>query len=467
MHFSTRLAKIIFITTALVLLFISTMLYIQIKDLTEANNAVNHTNEVKLYLEQVLSYSKDAETAQRGYLLTKDSLFLQPYLGAFERTNLAISRLSDLTRNNKRQQENVMKLDSLIKTRFASFDRAIDSFYTQGSDKARKQLLLKEKALLDSVRKQTNRMESIEIRELHERIKERDKHAFLAPLVTVLLIFIALAVLSLAYYRITLDLNRSKVFLDQLQKLNEELLEKNRQLQLSNEELDSFNYISSHDLQEPVRKIRTFISIIEDEDFNMLSEKSKYNFQRIQQASARIQELLHDLISYSHINKPGKEFTDVDLNTIMEKAKAKFKDVIDETQALIIQNPLPVVRGIPYQLEQLFEQLISNSLKYKKENLPAEIKIQSRLLSKEELKNEGAFSSDAYHQIIFRDNGIGFDQMYENKVFELFSRLHNDDISGTGIGLTICKKVVQNHNGMIKVKSKIDEGTEFFIYLPA
>jgi signal transduction histidine kinase len=466
MRFSTRLAKIIFITTALVLLFISTMLYVQIKDLTEANNAVNHTNEVKLYLEQVLSYSKDAETAQRGYLLTRDSLFLQPYLGAFEKTNLAISHLTDLTHGNKQQQENVGVLDSLIRIRFASFDRAIDSFYTQGSDKARKQLLLKEKALLDSVRKQTNRMESIEIRELHERIRERDKHAFLAPLATILLIFIALAVLSLAYYRITLDLNRSKIFLDQLQKLNAELLEKNRQLQLSNEELDSFNYISSHDLQEPVRKIRTFISIIEDEDFNKLSEKTKHNFQRIQQASTRIQELLHDLITYSHINKPDKEFTDVDLNAIVEKAKLKFKQTIEETQTLITHPQLPVIRGIPYQLEQLFEQLISNSLKYKKQNVPVKIKIESRLLSKEELKNQGPFTSATYHEIIFRDNGVGFDQTYENKIFELFSRLHNDD-NGTGIGLTICKKVVQNHTGFIQVKSKIDKGTAFYIYLPA
>jgi light-regulated signal transduction histidine kinase (bacteriophytochrome) len=309
-------------------------------------------------------------------------------------------------------------------------------------------------------------MESIEIRELHERIRERDKHAFLAPLATILLIFIALAVLSLAYYRITLDLNRSKIFLDQLQKLNAELLEKNRQLQLSNEELDSFNYISSHDLQEPVRKIRTFISIIEDEDFNKLSEKTKHNFQRIQQASTRIQELLHDLITYSHINKPDKEFTDIDLNAIVEKAKLKFKQTIEETQTLITHPQLPVIRGIPYQLEQLFEQLISNSLKYKKQNVPVEIKIESRLLSKEELKNQGPFTSATYHEIIFRDNGVGFDQTYENKIFELFSRLHNDD-NGTGIGLTICKKVVQNHNGFIQVKSKINEGTAFYIYLPA
>jgi signal transduction histidine kinase len=150
----------------------------------------------------------------------------------------------------------------------------------------------------------------------------------------------------------------------------------------------------------------------------------------------------------------------------VEKAKLKFKQTIEETQTLITHPQLPVIRGIPYQLEQLFEQLISNSLKYKKQNVPVKIKIESRLLSKEELKNQGPFTSATYHEIIFRDNGVGFDQTYENKIFELFSRLHNDD-NGTGIGLTICKKVVQNHTGFIQVKSKIDKGTAFYIYLPA
>src|SRR5215210_3681379 len=137
MRFSTRIAKIIFIVTALLLLVISTMLYIQVKDLIEANAMVNHTNEVKLRLAEVLSYSKDAETIQRGYLLTKDSLFLQPYADAFEKTHRSLNELDKIIDDNKEQKENLKKLDSLIKIRFASFSNAIDSFYKQGSEASR------------------------------------------------------------------------------------------------------------------------------------------------------------------------------------------------------------------------------------------------------------------------------------------------------------------------------------------
>lgn len=464
MPFSTKLAKIIFIVTALLLLIISTILYVQINDLVDANEMVNHTNEVKFRLEQILSYSKDAETAQRGYLLTKDSLFLQPYFGAFEKTNISLGELRDLTRENKQQSENVNKLDSLVKIRFASFSKAIDSFYIQGSENARKQILLKEKSLLDSVRRQTNKMENIEIRLKGERERIQNKHAFLAPVVAVLLFCLSLAVLLAAYYRILLDLNQSKNFASQMKILNEDLLEKNRQLEITNQELDSFNYITSHDLQEPVRKIRTFISMIEETDNDRLTEKSKHNFQRMEAAAIRIQKLLNDLLTYSQLKNEGS-FRAVDLNKIMEDVKNKFSKKINETQATFNYQHMPTINGSAFQLQQLFEQLTSNSFKYKKETEAPKIKIECILVSKESIPG-GTIHGEAY-KISFIDNGIGFDQENENKVFELFSRLHSKDYTGTGIGLTICRKIIQNHNGVIKVKSMNGEGTRFDIFLPA
>ena len=467
MRFSTRIAKIIFIATALLLLVISAMLYIQVKDLIEANSTVNHTNEVKLRLAEVLSYSKDAETIQRGYLLTKDSLFLLPYADAFERTNRSLKRLDNLINDNPQQEENVKKLDSLIRIRFASFSNAIDSFYKQGSEISRKQILLKEKSLLDSIRRQTNKMENIETRHIDKIATIQRKHAFLAPLATVMLIFLSLTVLLAAYYRITLDLKRSESYIEQMKNLNRELLEKNRQLEIINEELDSFNYISSHDLQEPVRKIRTFISMIEETDYDKLSEKNKYNFGRMQVSAMRIQELLHDLLTYSQLNKNMGDFTDVDLNKVLETAKEQLAGNISETHATISYGPLPTIKGNCFQLEQLFEQLLSNSLKYKQVNIDPDIKIEHTIMPGENIAGNGVLTANNYYKISFIDNGIGFDQEHEHKVFELFSQLHSKEYPGTGIGLTICKRIVQNHNGVIKVKSKINQGTVFDIYLPA
>jgi len=285
----------IFVVTMVVLLVIASMLYLQVNDLVQANKMVNHTNEVQLKLTELLTYAKDVESTQRGYLLTKDSLFLQNYPSAFEGANNRINNLRELTKYNKKQEENLRKLDSLVQIRFNSFYTTIKSFSSDTSIKNKRQILLKEKSLMDSIRRQANAMSNIETREMGDRLSSQRKHAFRAPIVTVVLIFVTIGVLLLAYYRIILDLRRSENFLQQLQNLNKELIEKNRQLQQTNEELDSFNYISSHDLQEPVRKIRTFISMIDETDSHNISEKTRHIFQRIELSAIRIQELLHDL----------------------------------------------------------------------------------------------------------------------------------------------------------------------------
>ena len=465
-RFSSRIAKMIFIVTAFLLLVISTVLYIQVNDLVEANDLVSHTNEVKLWLAEALSAAKDSETAQSGFLLTKDSLFLQPSANALEKANKSVIALRALFKGNQEQQKNLEKLDTLIQIKFESFDNTIDSYFAENVEVERRKILLSAKGLMDSIRKQTNRMESIEVRNINDGESSQTRHGFLAPLATVLLVFFSLAVLLLAYYRIALDLKRSESFIAQMKNLNAELLEKNRQLEITNEELDSFNYISSHDLQEPVRKIRTFISMIEETDYDKLSEKNKHNFQRIQVAAIRLQELLNDLLVYSQLNKKPEEFADVNLNKIIEEVKEKLSNKINETDAIITFQPLPTIKGIHSQLQQLFEHLINNSLKYKQPAIVPKIKIEYVLISKETIP-DGKLPGNAYHKISLIDNGIGFNQEHEQKVFELFSQLHSHEYDGTGIGLTICKKIVQNHNGHIKVNSKINEGTAFNIYLPA
>lgn len=468
MRFSTRIAKMIFIVTMIILLVISTMLYLQVSDLVDANKIVNHTNEVQVKLAEVLTYAKDAETAQRGYLLTKDSLFLQPYPTAFINANNRINRLRELTKDNKEQKANLKKLDSLMQVRFDLVITTIKTFSSDTNKVDKRQTLLREKSLMDSIRRHANKMALIEERQMGAKIHAQNRHALLAPVVTVVLIFITLGVLGLAYYRIILDLRRSENFLLQLQTLNKELIDKNRQLQQTNEELDSFNYISSHDLQEPVRKIRTFISMIDETGSNSISEKTRHIFQRMELSAIRIQELLNDLLNYSQISKQGQIFSEVNLNSIFEKVKIKLEEKIQKTNAQINHNALPSLTGNNFQLEQLFEQLLSNSLKYKKQSTRPEIALECEMVHKSQLQDQSDMITDLYYKITFRDNGIGFDQSYENKIFELFAQLNPDkENPGTGIGLTICKKVVQNHNGFIKVESEPGDGTSFYIYLPA
>jgi light-regulated signal transduction histidine kinase (bacteriophytochrome) len=172
------------------------------------------------------------------------------------------------------------------------------------------------------------------------------------------------------------------------------------------------------------------------------------------------------LITYSQLNKKPVDFTDVDLNMVMENVKNKFSDKIKETDASINCEQLPIMKGNFFQLQQLFENLLTNSLKYRKPEIAPGIKIQYEIISKDKIDGHKTLTAERYYKISFMDNGIGFEQEQEHKVFDLFTKLHNREYAGTGIGLTICKKVVQNHNGLIKAKSKINEGTVFEMYLP-
>ena len=466
---STRLAKLIFISTACVLLILSYILYLQVKDLIASYNQVNQANVVKLKLEQTLTTITDAETAQRGFLLTNDSIFLQPYKGAYERSKGLLSELRTLTAHNPEQQKNLNALSTFVEIRFRSFNTVIDQYNLPGiSQETKKSHLLKSKSSMDSIRFHVSAIENIEEGLMLQQEKIKRKHSYLAPFYAFLLILTSLGILLFSYNKVVKQLNRSKRLLSKLRKLNGKLKEKNEELELYNKELDSFTYIASHDLKEPLRKILTFSALIEDTEAQNLSDRNKLHFKRIQHSVKRMQNLLDDLLLYSHASKMSIEFENVDLNKIIHVVEQSLMEEIKEAHAEIKKGQLPIVRGLPFQLKQLFENLVINSLKYKQDNLHPDISIESSLINKKDIKLKFYKKSDNYHKILFRDNGLGFEQTYAEKVFQLFQRVHTTEKhSGTGIGLTICKKVVQNHNGYIKANSQVNSGTTFEIYLPA
>lgn len=248
---------------------------------------------------------------------------------------------------------------------------------------------------------------------------------------------------------------------------NTETLQKNIELEASNRELHTFNYVASHDLQEPLRKIETFITIIENKDFGNLSESGKQYFSRIKISTERMRMLIKDLLQFSKTNKSEKVFEKTDLNLLLEQARIEMGDCLEDKRALVKYEPLPTLKVIPFQIKQLFLNLMGNSLKYSKPGIEPLITItykKEMLTGWEKLEFP---AKRAYHRITFSDNGIGFEPTYADRIFELFSRLHNkDEIDGTGIGLAICKKIVDNHKGFIKGEGIPNEGSVFVIYLP-
>ena len=248
---------------------------------------------------------------------------------------------------------------------------------------------------------------------------------------------------------------------------NEEKEKRASELIIANKELLAFTYISSHDLQEPLRKIQTFAGVILDEENNNLSDMGKYNFQRIQLAARRMQHLIKDLLAYSRINETERKFEKIDLNIIIAEVMAELKDAIQEKHATIEVTEVCPANIIPFQFRQLMINLVSNALKFSNPGIPPHIVISSKIVKGNKSDNENLSPEKSYCHIAVKDNGIGFDPEYRERIFGVFQRLHGkDEYDGTGIGLAIVKKIVENHNGIITATGILNIGATFDIYIP-
>lgn len=248
---------------------------------------------------------------------------------------------------------------------------------------------------------------------------------------------------------------------------NNNLEESNAILLKLNSDLSSFNYVASHDLQEPLRKIQLFISRIDTDTENNFSEKSNDYFNKIKTTSQRMQTLIQDLLMYAKITKSSGALEEIDLTVSAIQALNDLSQTIDEKNALINIESLPTIRAVPYQMQQLFFNLIGNSLKYTEKNKQPIININTELVNASILPFVSNNNKTNYYKITLTDNGIGFDNQFAEKIFTVFQRLHDKSAySGTGIGLAICKKIIDHHKGYIFADGKPNEGATFTIYLP-
>jgi signal transduction histidine kinase len=254
---------------------------------------------------------------------------------------------------------------------------------------------------------------------------------------------------------------------ENVKQLNLMLLQNIDKLEAANKDLDSFAFIASHDLQEPLRKIQTFISRIEKNEISNISEIGKEYFTKMKSSADRMRDLIDNLLMYSRTNTEEQVFEHVELKEVLENAMQELSLIIEEKNAIINYSSLPKLNLLNQQFQQLLVNLIGNSLKYAKEDVTPVIQIGSKIVKPKDVPGIVDGADKVFHRITISDNGIGFDQKFANNIFVLFQRLHEqNEYSGTGIGLAICKKIIENHRGVITAEGKPGIGSTFNIFLP-
>jgi signal transduction histidine kinase len=253
---------------------------------------------------------------------------------------------------------------------------------------------------------------------------------------------------------------------EKIKLLNHQLIENNTNLKLVNEELNRFAYVASHDLQEPLRKIKLFSNALATKFKQNIDDEMSSYLQKIVNASDRMQMLIRDLLEFSRQNSLERDFVMTDLNTVLQQVLTDMEAEIQAKKAVVQLSQLPALSAIPGQMYQLFQNLIGNALKYSKQEMAPVIRIHAESSDAPKAAG-GSNSAGKFYRLFVQDNGIGFKPEYAEEIFMVFKRLHSHhEVEGTGVGLAICKKIVELHQGFIHAESEPDKGATFVIDLP-
>ncbi|MGX1112709.1 signal transduction histidine kinase [Pseudoalteromonas sp. MBR-15] len=447
-----------------------------IRSLTETQNSLDNTNSLNTAIERLHLSVVQAESGQRGYLLTDREDYLLPYNDAIASMQAQIMLVKSLHSEIPGQAERIARFIFLVNDKIAIMSQITDLALADKNVKARRLLLTdKGRELYKDIRAA---VDEIHMRELNfkveqfaklSQIKNDAKLTFAITAVTSTLLIIGMFILTrinslnAAKYRADLEM-QNETLAAKVSERTQELTIYSDELSRSNRELEEFAFVASHDLQEPLRKIQAFSDRLESMFKDDLGEKGLDYINRMKNAAQRMSNLINDLLEFSRVTTRGKDFIDTDLNEVVHEVLDDLEIAIKESEATVNLDTLPHIQADPSQMLQLFLNILSNAVKFRRENVPPIITISYQRTE----EFSPAHNSDVAWEIItISDNGIGFSEEYLEKIFVPFQRLHGrSQYKGTGIGLSVCRRIVERHGGEITATSQVGEGASFTIKLP-
>ncbi|CAM3794997.1 sensor histidine kinase [Rheinheimera salexigens] len=448
-----------------------------VKNLAAIQISLANTGNIILRLDDLHISLVAAESGQRGYLLTNDEVYLAPYKSALDKVQAQIEDIKVLESEVPKQQQRIEKITQLAQAKVIELQQHVDLVK---NDKSAVSIMALKAASGASLYQQ--------LRQLFSEINIEEKvyrAALLQSLarnrteasVTFVISGITSGMLVIILLLISWRSNRKEQqYLELLEQQNEQLAnkveERTQELNLyaeelsrSNRELEDFAFVASHDLQEPLRKIQAFGDRLESSYSSALEERGLDYLKRMRNAANRMSTLISDLLEFSRVGTRGRDFTATDLNQVFAHVLDDLEIAINECHATIDIAPLPTIQADNSQFQQLMLNLLSNAIKFRQVDQTPHIviKIQDYTASEAQLA-----LSEHWYELTISDNGIGFSQDYAEKIFTPFQRLHGrSEYKGTGIGLAVCRRIVERHRGKISAISETGKGATFSIIIPA